>query len=336
MVTNVEGLKTELDRFESIVGIRLPNHPDGKRLAQVLREIYATKSAVRILRLARTFFSPEVLQSDPPEEECQQCPTSLVPSSDVVQRASPILLRAITSNDKSEALEALAEMRVFALSPAIGSSLGRLEFCVGCVNGRARLIPLIELALFATEVADYDRASGYFRQAHCLAPGPPELHDLHTVAGIVAAEAGQVMLANWHLAESIRVCRENDFACLVCGIRNFNVMLAEKLLELGERDSVVEYLSDCQIVWSHQTQLIADWIQAVRTGRRPNFLASTFWRVMVNPQMKIRELVVRASFLGSGGADMEAAATLSKEEMLAEYKREMSAAIRGKLEVGDN
>ena len=56
-------------------------------------------------------------------------------------------------------MEALREMGACALCPSAEVLFNRLEFSVGCVVGPARLIPLIELALMASELGAYERVA---------------------------------------------------------------------------------------------------------------------------------------------------------------------------------
>jgi hypothetical protein len=123
--------------------------------------------------------------------------------------------------------------------------------------------------------------------ARTLTPGAPELHDLHTVAGIVALSAGNVAQAKQCLDESIRVCEQNEFAFLACSIRAFNLSLAEKLLQSGEDEAAIKYLSQCQGIWEYEAKRIASWIEAIRNGDKPDFHAPGIRNAMDLPAAKI-------------------------------------------------
>jgi hypothetical protein len=266
--------------------------------------------------------------------------TRPLPSIDAFQNAVPRLLEAIALQDGNAAVKVLGEMGALALCPSPELMFGRLEFTVGCVIGPARLIPLVELAIVAAELGDYQRASAYVADARTLAPGAPELHDLHTVVGLVALNAGNVAEAKECLSESIRVCERNEFACLACSIRAFSLLLAKELLEHGEHAAVVQYLSRCQGVWHYEAKRIASWIEAIRKGQKPDFLVPGIRSAMDTPAAKMHGLAIRSSFLpvphevASENSLPEIRAR--RDEMRADYKRHMTAAIKGKLETGKN
>lgn len=265
---------------------------------------------------------------------------SRLPSPDAVQNATPGLLKAVASKDRDGAVRALAEMGIFVLCPVPEQVFDRLEFCVLSVVGRARLIPLVELAILATELAAYDKAVTYLADAHALAPGPPELHDLHTVAGVVALARGQEEDARKHLAESVRVCGEDEYARLMCGIRPFNLMLVEKLLERGERTVALRYLAQCQGVWTYAAKQIACWIDAIQNGQEPAFLAPSIRNVMDRPTTKIRDLTLRSIFLAqtpnSALDKPNEGARADVREILTRHRRDIAAAMKGKLGTNKN
>jgi hypothetical protein len=231
-------------------------------------------------------------------------------------------------------------MQIIDIAASTESLLDRLEFSVGCIVGPARLIPLVELALLASDLDAYERAASYVTHARSLSPGAPELHDLHTVDGIVALSAGNVEEAKRCLYESIRVCEQNEFASLACSIRAFNLSLAEKLLETGADEAVIKYLSQCLGIWEYEAKRIASWIEAIRNGEKPDFQAPGFRNAMDSPAVKIQSLAIRSSFLpvehemsfGTSRLDIRTA----RDQMRADYKRRIAEAVRGKLDLGRN
>jgi hypothetical protein len=231
-------------------------------------------------------------------------------------------------------------MGLLALCPSSELLFGRLEFSVGCVIGPARVVPLVELAILAVELGDSERAGVYAANAHNLAPGAPELHDLHTVAGVVALNLGNVAEAKRCLSESVRVCEKNEVAWLACSIRAFSLLLAEKLLEHGEDAVVINYFSRCQYVWEHEASRITSWIDAIRAGQKPDFHAPSMRNARDHPALKIRALTIRSSFLPTPDeVDSERPkqdTQARRDEMRAEYKRTMAEAVKGKLETGKN
>lgn len=334
---NTEDLQAELLRFESILKL---NAPSAGGVAGALREIYATKSAYAILSNVRILYPEEV---DTARKLVRGDNFSLrppLPSLDSFQRAAPRLLQAIALQDRDVAVRALAEMGILTLCPFHELLFGRLEHSVGCVVGPARLVPLIELAVVAAALGSYERASIYTADARTLGPGAPELHDIHTVVGLIALNARNVAEAKESLSESVRVCEQNEFACLACGIRAMNLSLAAKLLEQNECAIVVEYFSRCQGVWEYEAKRIAAWIETIRSGQRPDFLAPGLRNAMEAPVVKIRALTIRSSFLpathevASEKPNRDARARL--DDIRADYRRRMAAAIKGKLGTGEN
>jgi hypothetical protein len=337
-----QDLQAQLSHFEQVLAVRLPRHVATSSVARVLRELYATKSACGVISCVRALYPAELddVPSLPQDEDRSSLRAPLLPGIDTVQSAAPRLLEAMALRDGNAAVKALGEMGVLTLCPSPELLFGRLEFSVGCVIGPARLVPLVELAIVAAELGAYERAGLYVAMAQTLAPGAPELHDLHTVAGVVALRLGKVADAKECLSESVRVCEKNEFACLACGIRAFSLLLAEKLLECGEDAAVIDYLSRCQYVWKYEASRIVSWIEAIRTSQTPDFHAPSMRSALDRPTLRIQALAIRSSFLptpdelASERPNWDTQAR--RDEMRAEYKRTMAAAIKGRLEKGKN
>jgi hypothetical protein len=206
------------------------------------------------------------------------------------------------------------------------------------VLGRSRLIVLIELAIFAAELEMYARTSIYVREAQDLVPGPSELHDLHTIEGVIALGGGNKAGALRHLSESVRVCQEDDFARVTCSIRAPNLELATKLLWHSEQKGVIAYLAGCQLVWLHLAKQIDTWIDTIRNGEKPEFHSSSgILSAMDRPETKLRTLLIKASFSDTLNPGIGLRGTrMGFEKTLTEYKRRMAAAISGKLDTGKN
>jgi hypothetical protein len=338
---DTRGLEGKIAYLEGVVETRLPQQPGARRVAVALRELYATRSAASIL-LSVHGLCPEKIESArslaQQEDHCHL--EAHLPSLKAVKNAVPRLVNAIASGNENEAVNALAEMGIFALFPIPEKVFSRLELCVRCVIGRARLIPLLELASLATELGFHDKTVSYLSEAHTLAPEPPELHDIHTICGIVALAAGQVEEAKAHLAESVRVCREDEYALVTCGIRPFNITLAKKLLERGESAAVFKYLTRCQGVWTYEGKRIASWIEAIQNDREPDFFAPSIRNALEKPAARIRDLTLRSMFLaGTPGPPMQKpnhGIRGEVGEMRARYKSDIAAAMKGKLGTGKN
>jgi hypothetical protein len=205
-VKSVE-LQSLVSSLEAIITLRFP-HQDRRSLQQPLREIYGTRIAVSVLSYVRALFPNSVeIERTLALLAAKPCVRQPLPSPGAVQAATPKLLQGIGLENELGTVEALADMGVLALCPPPEEQLHRLEFSVGCVLGRVRLIPMVELALLAADLTAYDRARVYIEEAHSLFPRAPELHSLHTVAGMISLSVGHLAEAKEHLAKSIRVCR---------------------------------------------------------------------------------------------------------------------------------
>jgi hypothetical protein len=333
-------LESHVSSLEIVLSVRFP-HQNASPVARAIREIYATRSAASILLCARALFTGAVAIE--PERALAQAPSSMrppLPSLEAVRAARPKLLGAVAVGREDETATALREMGVVGLCPPPEEQCRRLEFSVGSVVGRPRLIPLVELAVLAADLGVYHRAKTHVEEAWCLSPRPRNLHDLHTVAGTISLRVGDLAKAREHLAESIRVCREDGWARLTCMVRAPRLMLAEKLLEHGEGAAVVSYLEKCLDVWDYSWSPIPAWIAAIKRGQNPDFAAPGPLTAMEHPRLAMPILVAEADFLAeTGEADTKEGnpyAGRSLDEILAELQGETDAAVRGKLRRGRN
>lgn len=338
---NIQDLQARLSLFEAVMTSRVPPQMNESSVTRALREVYARKYASAVLSCVQACY-PEDLETALKLAVTEHIsgPLPLLPRLDVVRNGARELIDAVAGHDGSRAVSALKDLGIFALCPSRELQFSRLEYCVGCVIGRARLIPLVELAIFAADENFLERSSVYIEEAHSLVPEAPELHDLHTVAGLIVLDAGDVPGATKYLAESIRVCEENDFACLQCSVSTLNLRLAVGLIQHDQRASVIKYLSKCKEVWTYDAKRIASWIEAIQCGQSPEFLAPSILCAMNHPAEKMGELVMRSSFRNGpiDPADRNSArdTKLGMDRKMTEYRRLMATAIKGKLGLGKN
>ncbi len=333
-------LQSGVADFEDILRARISSHMASGLVVRAVRQIYATRSAYEVLsRVAMLLPEATDVARKSANSGDQSSVHRPLPCPDAVRSAAPHLFEAVASGDAILVVSALAEMGVLALCPPLNQMLGRLEFYVGSVIGRARLIPLIELAIFTTELEEPERASKYLAEAQTLYPGASELHDIYTVEGVIALGAGSIGRAKQHLAESISICLEDDLARITCAVRVPNFMLADRLMQRGEREPVVKFLRGCRRVWAYCANHVDAWIQSIGIGQQPEFLSAPIFAAMNRPARKFRTLVIKASLLGH--TLQKPAAGLPDNrmafgEMKAELRRIQRAAIVGKLEMGRN
>jgi hypothetical protein len=206
---------------------------------------------------------------------------------------------------------------------------GYLELGVASVIGPGGLIPMVELAVLAAELDVFNRAAAYVATCRSASPGPLELHDLHTVEGILELSKGNAGRAKEHLSASVRVCRHvGDF---ISRGPLPNLLLVRRLLDSGEEASVIDYLRACQLLWTHCAGAIDEWIEAIKKGPKPapepQLLRVDNSRMTI---LKMQALVL------IGVAGRRVLSAFEVEEMRAQRERESLAAMKGKLEIGNN
>ena len=102
----------------------------------------------------------------------------------------------------------------------------------------------------------------------------------------------------------------------------------------------MKFLVQCQKVWKRHGNELMTWIGAIQNGEEPRFLASGFLGAMNHPSLKILELSIRASFLEAERSATTSTSTKSiadmKERLRAEFKRQVTSAIKGRLGTSNN
>ena len=153
----MEDLDDCLLNFEKVIAAQLPYYMAASPIARAMREIYATRSASAVLSCVRTAFSGTAEITHVPVFPSSLRP--ILPTPRDIQGAAPSLLAAVASRNPSETGEALSRMGVFALCPSSDDEFAGLEYSVGSIVGRVRLIPLVELAILAAQFSFYEKAA---------------------------------------------------------------------------------------------------------------------------------------------------------------------------------
>jgi|SRR5581483_5448338 len=331
-----KNVNAQVFAFDAVLSARFPTHAD-PTLVSAVREIYATKVANTLLRSISLLFGKAMTASGSEATEAGTCLRPRLPQPSVVRKVGPKLCDAVNSNDVVAAADALRDMGVLALCPDIEVQLKRLEFSVGSVIGRFRLLPLVELAIFAAEVDAVNKVSDYLSEAYTLSPTAAELHDLHALSGLVAVRRGNIKDGKRFLLDSVRVCRVDDLACLSCSLRPINLMLADKLLDIGETETVVKYLAQCLSIWRNDESTVSEWIASIRKGQKPSILRAGPQRLMNEPVVRMRMTILKGELLSASPMDTKTEAGYSGvQSLLREHKRSIAAALKGKLERGWN
>ena len=151
--------------------------------------------------------------------------------------------------------------------------LADLEQDSGGGDAMRRFYALNRMAKAALEAGDAGKAAAYADELLAAAPQYPSdwnygnaLHDGHTVLGRLALRQGDIAKAREQLLASARTPGSPQ-------LRSFGptMRLASELLEKGEKDAVIEYLTLCRDFWPTGATSLSTWSQAVRDGRTPDF-----------------------------------------------------------------
>ena len=174
--------------------------------------------------------------------------------------------------------ETAAEQRISELENRWPRSsvqvLADLEQDLGSKEGLERAFALPQLAKAAIKAGALDKASLYANELLTSAHAGDwndgnAIHDGNMVRGLVALHSGNVEQAAKDLIEAGKTTGSpqlNSFGP--------NMTLASELLEKGQRDAVLEYLTLCKKFWTLGATQLDTWIDAIRTGGKPDFGAN--------------------------------------------------------------
>lgn len=102
------------------------------------------------------------------------------------------------------------------------------------------------------------------------------IHVSHTYLGIIALEENNIKVAKEHLIKSIEIKGSPQ-------IKSFgpNTKLAEKLLEIGEREVVLDYLDRSRTLWFFITRIgkLRKWKKALKNNKFPGFGANSVYHL---------------------------------------------------------
>ncbi|HEU4662838.1 MAG TPA: hypothetical protein VFS55_02275 [Dokdonella sp.] len=151
--------------------------------------------------------------------------------------------------------------------------LRRAERELAAASPSDRRYRLGDAAKNAFDTGDFDKAERYIgelERASALAPHDWDygntVQNVNIVRGRMAlrmgnkAEAKQRLLAAGRSPGSPQM---NSFGP--------NMSLANDLLQVGERDIVIEYLALCRVFWVSGRPKLDQWTEDIRAGRSPQF-----------------------------------------------------------------
>jgi hypothetical protein len=316
-------LASQVKNFElvTVLGERLCQKRG--ELATVVYAMFAMWCAFRI----RLCLGPEHMGKL--EYQLEESPEELLrriralPSADSMRRAAHDLVSPETSNHPSAIAEVLEKMGVLALCPSPPQQFSRMRLVADCMTSCTRVSALVELALFASDVENYDRASEFATEARSFGPGESELYSICMVEGLVAFSKGMYGEAARLMSQSVTSCQCDEYASLACGVRSLNLSLPERLLSVGLRDEVTNYLLNCRDIWQSVRPQIDVWISLLSNGERPDFGASKVIRLMSTPSFRLMMQLDRIIFLEENSVSSFDPLQIrkSREEILAGRER---------------
>lgn len=95
------------------------------------------------------------------------------------------------------------------------------------------------------------------------------IHQANTVLGLVALENDHLEKAEAYLVAAAATPGSAQLTSF-----GPNMLLAQKLLQMGRRRVVLQYLNQCGRFWKLSFGRLWRWKMAIRTGRIPNFGAN--------------------------------------------------------------
>jgi hypothetical protein len=98
------------------------------------------------------------------------------------------------------------------------------------------------------------------------------IQDYNLVLGRIALREGQIEKAKDHLIEAGKSPGSPQMDTF-----GPNMSLAKDLLEKGEEEVVIEYLTLCKSFWEMNEGRLDEWIVLVKAGRIPNFGANLLY-----------------------------------------------------------
>jgi TonB family protein len=132
---------------------------------------------------------------------------------------------------------------------------------------RQAMLPQVANAAMAAGAMDTAERYAHEMLDSTAGHGPIDgsaIHDGHVVLGLAALSRGDLEAAKQHLLDA-----GHTSGSPVLNSFGPNLSLAQKLLDAGARDTVLEYLRLCEKFWTMGQSRLQDWIAAIEAGRTP-------------------------------------------------------------------
>lgn len=102
------------------------------------------------------------------------------------------------------------------------------------------------------------------------------IHASNIILGLISLDEGNITNAKEYLLAAGQFNGRTDSSLLTWGP---NMLLAKKLLEHGERETVIQYFDSCAKFWEKENGRLEKWKNIVNEGGMPDFGASVLYVV---------------------------------------------------------
>jgi hypothetical protein len=340
---NARELLEQADDFERVIKAGEKYCDVRSRVSRLLCALFAMKSAFLIRRSLGSADDLCEVAKDGVGDAWETIEQQGLPGLDTVHSAVQKLRGGVASSNRVATVSALEEMGVFALCPIPSEQLWRMERLAGNVSGRARLVFLVELMLFAGELDNFDAVRKYVSETWGLVPSGWELYNLCVFEGLFALEAGNLDEAVQFLGRALRACQTDEHTLISCGLCPPNFILAQRLFERGAHGATLRHLVDCKTVWQRSWMPVDKWINLIGHGQTPDFDDCEGLKSMSLPSCRLDLQWMRARALASAKEPSPAVPSRSlaevvaaKEEFLADVDRHISTKVNDAIRYLDS
>ncbi len=122
-----------------------------------------------------------------------------------------------------------------------------------------------EMATAAFKIGDFEGAAA-LAKLYLQSTDRNATQKANTILGRVALRSGDIGASKQYLLDSSGAAAARDI-----GTYGPMMVLARELLEKGERDTVLQYLQRCLILWPRGENTLRIWISDIENGATPNF-----------------------------------------------------------------
>lgn len=287
--------------YEWLLRISDRVYPCGEQVARALCKLYAMMTAFQIWDAVGEFpvsgDNSPVLSDRTPSRHAGNIS---LPTHSAVKLGSERVIHALGARDQALVTSILAEMGVQALCSDRERHFAMMDSVILEFSGAAKVIPLLELALFWILNGNYERVRSYSHKARAFVPRSWELYTLCIVDGLIALKTDDLPEAAWQLEQAVCALRDDGDASLISSYTGPNLILAQRLLERGDRHEVSRHLVQCREIWQLYPRPFDEWISAIGNGDTPDLLSPESLAGMNLPSFRLKVQWMRACSLTEG------------------------------------